>query len=158
MSRIRSLIVANSLLAMLIAFPGCGGQDGPEKAPVSGEVKLQGAPLPEAVVMIVPSDGPVAAATTDGEGKFDIPNGVVVGPVKVTVEAIVGSEEPDVPQYDETDPASMANAMKAYEQNKDKQQGPKSLIPKKYADLKQTPLSYEVINGEDNHFVIEIEK
>jgi len=76
-------------LWILAVVAGCGGDGGPERAAVSGTVKVDGEPLAEGAISFLPTDGtegPTAGgAVTDG--KFDIPreNGVVVGKNRVEI-------------------------------------------------------------------------
>ena len=50
---------------------GCGSS-GPELARVQGTVKLDGAPLPEAMITFVPAEGRPSFGVTDSDGNFDL--------------------------------------------------------------------------------------
>jgi len=77
-------------ILLLVMLPGCGG-GGPQVAPVSGTVTLDGQPFPNAEVMFVPVDGgrPSTARTVDG-GRYELlfkrgQNGAIVGPHTVRI-------------------------------------------------------------------------
>jgi len=94
-------------LGLVIAACGCGG--GPRLAPVSGQVKLDGKPLPDAQVTFRPDSkevhpGPPSSGMTDAEGRFtlrtaDGHDGAVVGPhkVRISLRAKASSANPDAP-------------------------------------------------------------
>lgn len=65
---IRSL-TAGVGLALAIVVSGCG-PSGPEISRVTGTIKMDGKPLPAAVVMFVPDHGRPSAAETDANGKY----------------------------------------------------------------------------------------
>lgn len=139
------LPAAGLLLSLCL---GCG-QGGPELniAPAKGTVKLDGSPLPNAIVVFTPeSDGIPATATTDENGRFTLTtkepgDGAMVGKHKITVrekppepnETITSEEE-----YGPSDP----NA--------------KSRIPAMYARPDQSGLTEEVTASGDNDFTFEL--
>ena len=91
------------VLGLVIAACGCGG--GPRLVPVSGQVKLDGKPLPDAQVTFRPDSkevhpGPPSSGMTDAEGRFtlrtaDGHDGAVVGPHKVRVSVVVNNPSGD---------------------------------------------------------------
>ena len=95
------------VLGLVIAACGCGG--GPRLAPVSGQVKLDGKPLPDAQVTFRPDSkevhpGPPSSGMTDAEGRFtlrtaDGHDGAVVGAhkVRISLRAKASSANPDAP-------------------------------------------------------------
>jgi hypothetical protein len=95
------------LVGLVIAACGCGG--GPRLVPVSGQVKLDGQPLPDAQVTFRPDStevypGPPSSGTTDADGRFtlrtaDGHDGAVVGPhkVRISLRAKASSANPDAP-------------------------------------------------------------
>lgn len=117
------------LLGLLTAgLTGCDALRSPSGiVPVSGVVLYNDVPVADAVVTFIPEKGPKATATTDTDGQFKltttIPNdGAVKGVHQVTIELM-----------EAMDPA------KPYAMRK-------SLIPEKYASLKDSGLK-ETISG-----------
>lgn len=59
------------IFAVVLVAVGCGG--GPERAPVSGTVKLDGKPLTTATVIFVPqAGGPYAKGAIDPDGTYEL--------------------------------------------------------------------------------------
>jgi hypothetical protein len=60
----------------LMAVAGCGGGSDFAVAPVSGQVTLNGEPLPKAIVTFVPTEGgaerPSSVGETDSQGNFTL--------------------------------------------------------------------------------------
>ena len=86
--RNRFLMLALLLLPVL---SGCGGTDGPERVPVSGEVTLDGRPLAAGLIRFIPSgdnQGPAAVAIVK-DGAYELPksDGPVLGLQRVEIEA-----------------------------------------------------------------------
>jgi hypothetical protein len=83
------------LLLLGLLFGGCR-KSGPELAPVSGRVTLNGRPLENADVVFQPDNGKSpAVARTDAEGRYELAykRGVVGGPVgQNTVQIRVSRE------------------------------------------------------------------
>ena len=68
---------------------GCGGDDGPERAVVSGQVTINGSPMPAGVIKLYPSEeskAPMSAADIV-DGKFVVNNlgGAAVGKYRVEI-------------------------------------------------------------------------
>jgi hypothetical protein len=91
-----SAIWTTSFLTALVVsllLAGCG-DSGPEMAPVSGIVTVDGQPVANAAVMFVPeAGGRPATGLTDAEGKFSLEtlkpgDGALVGKHKVTVTGV----------------------------------------------------------------------
>src|SRR5690606_2175471 len=61
-------------LVASIFFIGCGGlaENLPEFNPVTGTVRLDGQPLPNARVAFLPETGPASGAITDDAGKYEL--------------------------------------------------------------------------------------
>jgi hypothetical protein len=87
-----------ALAAAVVAAAGCGG-DGPKYVPVSGVVKVDGQPYPNAVVSFQPvggrenpNPGRGSSAVTDANGRYtllvdDGTTGAVVGKHKVRIQS-----------------------------------------------------------------------
>ena len=78
-------------LVLVPVLAGCGGSDGPERVPVSGEVTLDGRPLASGVIRFIPSgdnEGPAAMGIVNN-GAYELPKseGPVPGPQRVEIEA-----------------------------------------------------------------------
>jgi hypothetical protein len=108
---------------LLVLLLGCGG-GGPQVAPVTGTVTLDGRPLPNAEVMFVPEGGGRAstARTVDG-GQYELlfkrgQNGALVGPhtVRIWVSHEVVRNPPKIaPRYDSE--SELRREVKAGEDN-----------------------------------------
>ncbi len=62
-----------AVMCLVVVGAGCGGPAGPDVASVTGTVKLDGKPLPDAQVTFIPLDGTggrPGTATTDGNGRY----------------------------------------------------------------------------------------
>lgn len=69
-SSLQTLIVS---AGCILSICGCGGGgDGPELGDVSGVVRLDGQPLPDATVRFVPESGSPSVAVTDAEGRYEL--------------------------------------------------------------------------------------
>jgi len=128
--------IALSLLLLIV--PGCGGQDRPKTVSVKGTVLYKGVALTDANVEFVPESGRPASGTTDANGEFTLTtfennDGVIPGQHMITVQKLQKNES--------TDPYA--------EQ--------KSLIPTKYSQLRTTPLTQTVTDGENAPLKIELE-
>lgn len=84
------------LSVTLLFVAGCGGSDRPPLAEASGVLTLDGQPVAEATVSVVPVEGGrPASAITDKEGRFVLKSyadadGAAVGEYKVAVIKISG--------------------------------------------------------------------
>ena len=125
------------LLALLVEL-GCGKRDYQQPtAPVSGEVKLDGQPLPAGYITVIPASGRAAKGTIQPDGSFTLStyrdgDGAQVGTHPVTVAA---------PVYDELRPAH----------------GAKVQIPKNYARAATSGLTITVEPETENHPVLELQ-
>lgn len=131
---IKTRVVVSALLVAFVA--GCGGSGVKPIAnlvPCRGTVTLDGQPLPHGMVGLEPLE-PGAGRSANGaikDGHFELATsasaaGVVVGKYRVSVQS--------VSQEKTSSPAEMAKP-------------PKSLIPKKYNDIKTSGLEVEVTKG-----------
>lgn len=127
---------------LLLSMLGCGA-DGPELAPLSGQVTLDGEPVAEAALMFTPvAGGRPAQAVTDAEGRFEAwtlepGDGAIVGEhrVAVTQSKLVGIEATE---------AGLEGVSS----------GPvrvESAIPAKYGRADSSGLTAQVDSGEDNY-------
>ena len=81
-------LTLGSFLALLTLVAGCSR--GPELVPVAGVVALDGQPVADAGVVFQPvGSGPIAAATTDGKGRYRLISmnrpGAMPGLYRVTI-------------------------------------------------------------------------
>lgn len=124
-----------SLLASVI---GCSGNSGyPDTAPVRGVLIYKGKPLPDANVSFIPLLGRPASATTNANGEFELTtftegDGAIPGEHQVIVEKLEQTTSQDL--YAQT----------------------KSAIPKKYAELRTTPLKLAIPPEGDLQLRIEL--
>ncbi|MCS7237827.1 MAG: carboxypeptidase-like regulatory domain-containing protein [Thermoguttaceae bacterium] len=121
-------------LSAYLAFVvlGCGGGSGRSTVTVTGQVLLDGSPVPGATVMFTgPQGASPVTATTDSSGNFRIeavpgPNGVAVS----KVEAGGGAGEAELAPAEGTEAAPR-----------------KSLLPEKYGNPKTSGITIEVKPG-----------
>ncbi|MBW3539477.1 MAG: carboxypeptidase-like regulatory domain-containing protein [Planctomycetes bacterium] len=79
------------LLPLAVFVAGCGGEEAPETASLTGEVKrMNGEPVGDVTVVFYPATGPSAVAQTDDAGKFTAE--VPVGEARVAI--VAGGEAP----------------------------------------------------------------
>lgn len=134
----------------IVCVAGCGGAaSGPTTVPVTGEVTLDGSPVPTADVAFTPSgdstDATSALAVTDTTGRFEVVSQFDGGrtskpgmqPGKYTVAV---SQLEQVPLE-----ATLRRA-------------PKNMLPEKYANGASSGLAVEVVANQDNHFVLKLTK
>jgi len=128
-------------LVMILAFAGCGGGDGLDRQPITGQVVFDGQPLKEGEILFFPTSATGKDAVATGAhisgGSYSITreNGPIPGNYKVQITAAGGAQAP---------PAN-ADAMPGT--------GPihaKELIPAKYNV--QSTLTADVKSGETNKF------
>lgn len=125
--------------AALLLLAGCGG--GLPVVPVTGVVKLDGAPVAEAGVGFYPEKGPGVSGRTNKEGKFTLETanlaGALVGKYRVSVNKVkfsgVGPDEQPQPGGLKTE----------------------YLVPQKYSDPNTSGLTAEVGAGK-NDFTFEL--
>jgi hypothetical protein len=83
---------AAALAIALMLAPGCGGESGPPRLPVSGRVTLDGQPLSTGAVTLIPTgDGPAVGGTIRG-GAFAV--GRSEGPSPGTYKVEITSVRP----------------------------------------------------------------
>ncbi len=159
-SRRGAVVFSTVGLAGLLA--GCGGGAAtPETIPVTGAVMYKGKPVEGAEVAFWGPGAPRAATgITDAEGKFslsmfDINDGCLAGENVVTISKMDGAKAASGPTPEQMlqDPMALAKAAAAAASNKDS--GPKSAIPEKYADRKLSPLK-ENISASNNKIVFNL--
>jgi hypothetical protein len=142
------LFVCFQFLAGVI-FCGCG-HSGISVVKATGEVRYQGKPLADATVSFVAAiEGERGASgMTQQDGTFQVvtqgatQSGCVPGSYKIKISktvAIDASGKPIVGEYNGTEMPRL-----------------KSVIPEKYSDADQSGLTAEVIKGNKNHFVFEL--
>lgn len=124
-------------LAALTLWAGCG-KNGPATVPVTGVVTLDGSPVAEAGVMFAgPEGGSPMSAVTDAQGQFHLNALVGVNLVAVSKTKQVGGAAAK-PAGDE--PMLMpASAVPTVE--------PQWIVPKKYADARNSGLKVDVKRG-----------
>jgi hypothetical protein len=128
------------LLSLLVLLTATACNSSPQFVEVSGVVKLDGKPMPDAVVEFLPDPakgtrGPRASGTTDGEGRFrlvrdDEQDGAVVGFHRVLIQ-----DARTFPPARHLLPGGKMPVM------------PPSRISARYANATDTPLRQEVKAG-----------
>jgi hypothetical protein len=146
----------------LVCATGCsGGKGQPKTVPVSGTVMYNGNPVEGATVSFMGEGAPrPATGVTDAKGEFQLStyaanDGAVIGEHVVTITKIEAG--PEQPAGDPTaalnDPGALARQSK---EARKATGGPKSLLPKKYASSKSTPLKETVTEEGPNKFVFQL--
>ena len=133
-------VLASLAACLLAGVSGCGG-DAIDRVAISGEVTLDGGPLDDASITLVPvGQGPSAGAEIS-EGSFAIERSVGPSPGKYRVEirAYRGTGQ-QIPDSD--NPGQMTEATE-------------QIIPGRYND--DTELEVEVTAGGENHFKFALE-
>jgi hypothetical protein len=144
------------LIAVLLCV-GCSGRTaGLKTVPVTGNVTYKGGPVAEAQVSFL-GDGKTrpAIAITDEQGNFTLTtsrsgDGAVPGKHAVTV-----TKTASPPGKDAGKRSSMEEAAKAA-QNPPAEAKVLHLIPESYSTADTSGLSFEVKEGQKNHFEIAI--
>lgn len=146
------------LVLGLIAFSGCGSKTkGPKTVPVSGTLKIGGAPAPNIQVNLVPEEEglQIASGKTDDTGHFDLVTGpgapgAMVGKYKVVLQEIPGEDDSYMNQTEDNAKESEDGGVV------DPTQGGSGKIPEKY--LKKETSDKEVtISGKTSNLEIDIE-
>ncbi|MDB5336919.1 MAG: hypothetical protein JWN70_2538 [Planctomycetaceae bacterium] len=136
----RGRLVPIAILAA-ICLTGCGGGDDvkplPNLVPVSGTVTYDGKPLPQGTIQLEPVDPAAKIQSASGDiknGSFTLATtasakGAMIGKYKVRITSVEGNAVVAMPEPGK--PAAK----------------PKSLIPEKYGDLKQSGLEADITKG-----------
>lgn len=149
LGRFRAL--AAGLFLLPVFLTGCGGE---QRGTVTGKVLFDGKPLGggQVTVTFVGETGKVGHGKVDPEGKYMVE--IVPGNTKIIISVpefrtLAGGR---VREMDPSKFGAKGSVVKAEERNKALPH-----IPAKYGDPKQTPLSYTVKPGSQEHN-IEIKK
>lgn len=148
------------VVGCVILVSGCGGSTTAGRKPVfaaSGSVKLNGAPLADAVVTFAPTGGqPTAFGTTDEEGNFslttyDFQDGAAAGPYKVIItksaaQQNAGGSGSGADHEAEADAANKGHGAKG--------SGAQGLVPQIYTSFETTTLTAEVKASGENKFPV----
>lgn len=134
------------IAVLAVGVIGCSGSpDGPEMAPISGTVMLDGKPLVGAEVFFV-ANGFEGFGKTKESGQYSLVRGAPVGECKVYIsklpEAKVGAS--GLPAAIADDPEQMAAMGQAMASSG---RGVKPLLPPEFSDPEKTKLSFSVPSG-----------
>ena len=164
-SRINKLFLM--LLGVVATSFGCSGETGEERpsvVPVTGVVMYNNNPVPGAMVSFM-ADGAPRAATgiTNEKGEFQLtmfdPNdGAIPGTNKITVSKVeAAAQQANTDEALLNDPTAMTDSyLKKAGSDGKLDEGPKSLIPGKYATEGTSPLSEEVKTEGENRFILQL--
>lgn len=136
-----------AVVSLLLIASGCGGSDGPELHDASGVVTYEGQPLPNASIMMTPTEsGPVVLGKSDETGAFTLTTsgkpGAIAGSYNVAITAVEASAGSQL---------SSEELQAQYEkEGKMPESTSKSLIPAKYALSRTSGLTAEIKAGEAN--------
>jgi hypothetical protein len=148
-------------MVVLAAGCGAGGKAAPEVVPVEGTVMYNGQPVAGATVIFYNEKAPrVASGVTDGEGKFRLSmleanDGAMPGDNIITVTKIEPGAAATTAAPPPDDPAAMAQMYQEHMQGP-AAQGPKDLLPAKYANQATSGLKETVTKDGENKFVLQL--
>jgi hypothetical protein len=154
-------LIAICLVTLLAS--GCGSGGGKQRAKVykvTGKVTYLNAPLIGATVSFAPrGDGPAAIGRTNDQGEFQLTtyggnDGAAEGDYAVLVALIVAPEDAVPAEAHGTDPSVNYSSSASHGGGSGKKTG--SMLPTKYSDMNQTPLSAKVEPSGANNFTFEI--
>jgi len=137
------------LIAAFAMLPLIGCDAGPATGLVSGVVTVDGKPIKDAVVNFYPTDGRASTGTTDENGRYELSftrqrMGAVLGNHKVTVTTEILAEV----DYGAND--DYANREGDANLGRIKNRERRELLSAEYSDYKRSPLSENVVSGENN--------
>ncbi len=136
-------------LAPFVCLVGCGGpksdrwtRDRPPVYPVSGQVLLDGEPLPQATVLFQPTapEGKPGSAVTDDEGRFEVQtfdpgDGLTEGTHRVAIKKIAMVDKAGNIVAEVGEPGSVTE---------------KNFVPKQFSDFEKSGLEITIsANGEN---------
>src|SRR5436190_239761 len=141
-SRSTMRTVSFALLVVALTSVGCSSDNSPKLTPVKGKVVLDGQPLTRGSVSFRPQDGTgklEPAGTIEADGTYTLYTNQKPGaPLGKYYALVVATEEIDPNNASAT---------------------PKSLIPRKYADISTKQFQIEVIeNAHDGHYDLRLTK
>ena len=134
------------IVLLSVGLPGCGeGPEGPDMAPVSGIITLDGKPLPDAEVVFV-GETFEGYGRTNEEGHYSLVRGAPIGNCKVYVmkkaaSGTPGSIDMSIEGMDEEQMRAMSAS------GAGPSTAAKPLLPPEYSDPKLTRLTIEVPLG-----------
>lgn len=134
------------IAVLAVGVTGCGGgPDGPEMAPISGTVMLDGKPLAGAEVFFV-SDGFEGFGKTKETGEYSLVRGAPVGECKVYISKLPEAkvETSGLPADIANDPGQMAAMGQAMASSSRRV---KPLLPPEFSHPEKTKLSFSVPSG-----------
>jgi len=135
-------LLSTLIAVVLVVAAGCGASDPLGLAPVAGTVTYDGRPLDHGKVVFFPeagTPGPQAVGTIEPDGTFQMQtigrDGAAVGRHRVLVHC----RRPFRP-----------------EEQRQQRQMPvrESLIPEKYSVLEESPLRFEVKEGDNEYSIV----
>ena len=135
-------------LAVLIAATcGCG-ESGPQLAPATGQVLLDGEPVADAGVLFAPtSSGPAASASTDADGNFSLMTGSREGALVANHRVVISKSETRGVNTDSEGLSGVAvDGGWLFVDH----------LPTRYNDPNTSGLTAEVVAGGENHFTFEL--
>ncbi len=135
--RLTSVQLAGVLGLVALGVAGCGNE---LESTVSGRVTFDGKPVPQAIIVFHPTQGPVAYGLSDDDGNYNIQTASHAGLLKGAYTVSVSAEAKPAQEGTAADPFGTPAV---------------SLLPAKYTDHKQSGLKC-TINAGDNEFDIDL--
>jgi len=149
----KQLLIAIPLLLVL----GCGGgnKTGTKTVDVSGRVTLNGQPLAGALISFSTSEFS-AAAETDDDGKYTLPQGAALGENRVIISKIKGGAGFSADPEDGMDAEQVAAAEDPETTRKKASVGEQ--LPAIYSDPEKSILKFKVTEGGTDSADFKLEK
>lgn len=154
---LRSTFCGLALLSVVMM--GCSDNGGAKRLPtnkVTGKVSMNGAPVPGASISFSPVETgkPPALGISDAQGMYtlttyDSGDGAVEGDFKVMVYKGAPTAAPAAPAHDPTGATSGGGAPKHSGPAGKAPAGGGSLLPDKYSKASTTPITKNVVSGEN---------
>ncbi|PQO31392.1 hypothetical protein C5Y96_13715 [Blastopirellula marina] len=143
----RVLLISAAAVCLFMLGCGAGNQNPPTSA-AKGKLTLKGQPVEGATIQFLPAapEGKVASAKSEADGTFilstfETGDGAMPGKFKVTVRKLVSVEQGVQKDGEHAGEPAFVN---------------KDMLPKKYMSTDSSQLEFEVTDGGDNTFDIDL--
>ncbi len=145
--RSSSPLLLFGLLGLMTVTLGCG-DSGPQLAPVTGQVLLDGEPVADAGVLFSPNTpGPAASGSTDEQGNFSLMTGSRDGALVSSHRVVISKSETRGVSADADGlSGAVVDGGWLFVDH----------LPRRYNDPKTSGLTADVAADDENHFTFEL--